>query len=93
MKPGRIGAIMGAWLALAAPATGWAQENFPSRPVRIVIPYAPGGVADVFARIIAQNMAAQWNGSIVVESNPAPTVRSQLKKSRDPRRMVTRGCW
>jgi hypothetical protein len=68
MKPGRIGAIMGAWLALAAPATGWAQENFPSRPVRIVIPYAPGSVADVFARIIAQNMAAQWNGSIVVES-------------------------
>ena len=68
MKPGRIGAIMGAWLALAAPAAGWAQENFPSRPVRIVIPYAPGSVADVFARIIAQNMAAQWNGSIVVES-------------------------
>ena len=45
-----------------------AQENFPNRPIRIVIPYSPGSVADVFARIVGQNMAAQWNGSIVVES-------------------------
>ena len=60
---------IGAWLAyLAMPDAGFAQESFPSRPVRIVIPYSPGSVADVFARIIAQNMAAQWNGSIIVES-------------------------
>src|SRR3982075_1056203 len=53
---------------LAMPGAGQAQETFPSRPVRIVIPYSPGSVADVFARIVAQNMAVQWNGSIVVES-------------------------
>src|SRR3954451_1246173 len=53
---------------LAMPGAGQAQESFPSRAVRIVIPYSPGSVADVFARIIAQNMTAQWNGSIVVES-------------------------
>ena len=65
----RIGVIMGAWLALlAAPGTASAQESFPNRPVRIVVPYSPGSVTDVFARIIAQNMAAQWNGSIIVES-------------------------
>jgi tripartite-type tricarboxylate transporter receptor subunit TctC len=58
-----------AWLTcLAAPCAALAQETFPNRPVRIVIPYSPGSVADVFARIIAQNMAAQWNGSIIVES-------------------------
>jgi tripartite-type tricarboxylate transporter receptor subunit TctC len=57
------------WLALVGvPGAAHAQESFPSRPVRIVIPYSPGSVADVFARIIAQNMAAQWNGSIIVES-------------------------
>src|SRR3954470_20749767 len=54
-------------ICLAAGAAS-AQESFPSRAVRIVIPYSPGSVADVFARIIAQNMAAQWNSSIVVES-------------------------
>jgi tripartite-type tricarboxylate transporter receptor subunit TctC len=69
MKAWRIGVITGVWLtALAVSGAGWAQESFPNRPIRIVIPYSPGSVADVFARIVGQNMAAQWNGSIVVES-------------------------
>src|SRR6478736_3770189 len=69
MKSWRIGVIMGTWLTMfAAPGAGSAQESFPNHPVRIVIPYSPGSVADVFARIVGQNMAAQWNGSIVVES-------------------------
>jgi tripartite-type tricarboxylate transporter receptor subunit TctC len=69
MKMRRIGVIVGAWLALlTAAGAGYAQESFPNRPVRIVVPYSPGSVTDVFARIIAQDMAAQWNGSIIVES-------------------------
>jgi tripartite-type tricarboxylate transporter receptor subunit TctC len=65
----QIGIIVGAWLMLlAAPYQGQAQENFPNRPIRIVIPYSPGSVTDVFARIIGQNMQEQWKGSIVVES-------------------------
>lgn len=69
MKTGRFGAIMATWLAaLAASGASFAQENFPNRPVRIVIPYSAGSVADVFARIIAQNMGVQWNSSIIVES-------------------------
>jgi tripartite-type tricarboxylate transporter receptor subunit TctC len=65
----RIGVIIGAWLMfVAAPGEGRAQESFPNRPVRIVIPYSAGSVADVFARIVSQNMAAQWNATILVES-------------------------
>lgn len=65
----QIGIIVGAWLMFfAAPYQARAQENFPNRPIRIVIPYSPGSVTDVFARIIAQNMQEQWKGSIVVES-------------------------
>ncbi|MBR1145668.1 tripartite tricarboxylate transporter substrate binding protein [Bradyrhizobium sp. AUGA SZCCT0431] len=68
MRCHRFGVIIGAWLLfLAAPHQGQAQD-FPSRPIRVVIPYSPGSVADVFARIIAQNMQEQWKGSIVVES-------------------------
>jgi tripartite-type tricarboxylate transporter receptor subunit TctC len=68
MRLPRIGVIIGAWLALLlAPHQALAQD-FPSRPIRIVIPYSPGSVADVFARIIAHNMQEQWKGSIVVES-------------------------
>jgi tripartite-type tricarboxylate transporter receptor subunit TctC len=66
MRLWRIGILLA---FLAVPGVSLAQENFPSRPIRIVIPYAAGSVADVFARIVAQNMSAQWNGaSIVVES-------------------------
>src|SRR6195256_5199328 len=65
----RVGVVMAVWLSLlAGSGAGYTQESFPNRPVRIVIPYSPGSVADVFARIVGQNMAAQWNGSIVVES-------------------------
>jgi tripartite-type tricarboxylate transporter receptor subunit TctC len=65
----RIGVIIGAWLMfVAVPGEGRAQESFPNRPVRIVIPYSAGSVADVFARIVSQNMAAQWNATILVES-------------------------
>jgi len=60
---------MGAWLlALASSAAGWAQDSFPNRPVRVVNPYSAGSVADVFGRIVTQNMAAQWNASIILES-------------------------
>lgn len=69
MKLRSIGAVAAAFLGLFAVSdVGKAQETFPTRPIRIVIPYSPGSVADVFARIIAQNMQEQWKGSIVVES-------------------------
>jgi tripartite-type tricarboxylate transporter receptor subunit TctC len=63
-----IGAIVGAWLFVIAMPIATHAQDFPARPIRIVIPYSPGSVADVFARIIAQNMQEQWKGSIVVES-------------------------
>jgi tripartite-type tricarboxylate transporter receptor subunit TctC len=64
--------VFGIWLGVlaalaAAPAS--AEDNFPSRSIRVVNPYSPGSVADVFGRIVAQNIAAQWNNaSIVFES-------------------------
>jgi tripartite-type tricarboxylate transporter receptor subunit TctC len=65
----RLGAMVTAWLvvvgsSVAAPA----QQNFPSRPIRVVNPYSAGSVADVFGRIVTQHMAGQWNASIILES-------------------------
>lgn len=69
MRFRHIGAMAAAlFLVLAMTGAGQAQETFPTRPIRIVIPYSPGSVTDVFARIIAQNMQEQWKGTIVVES-------------------------
>jgi tripartite-type tricarboxylate transporter receptor subunit TctC len=65
----RGGVIVAAWLAaLALSGAPSAQESFPNRTVRVVNPYSAGSVADVFGRIVTQNMAAQWNASIILES-------------------------
>lgn len=48
---------------LATPA-----QAFPDRPVRIVVPFPPGGSNDVIARILAQKLNALWNSSVVVEN-------------------------
>jgi len=63
-------AVAGVCLSAIVAATGAAaQDSFPDHPIRVVNPYAAGSVADVFARIVVQNMAAQWNGAtILVES-------------------------
>ena len=69
MRVGRLRAVMAAWLmSLALSGAASAQENFPNRPIRVLIPYSAGSVVDVFGRIVTQNMAAQWNGSIILES-------------------------
>lgn len=69
VKRSRMATGLAALLMLAGTAASAnAQDNFPNRPIRIVIPYAPGSVTDVFARIVADKMAPALNGTIVVES-------------------------
>ena len=69
MTTRRLGTLTVVWLvALALSGAVSAQESFPNRPVRVVNPYSAGSVADVFGRIVTQNMAGQWNASIILES-------------------------
>jgi len=63
-----------AWLVVLASATAgvqpaWAQ-NYPTRPIRMVVPYAPGGNTDILARAVAQRMNANWGTPIVVDNRP-----------------------
>ncbi len=50
-----------------APASA---QTWPSKPVRIVVPYAPGGGIDVVARVMAQKLGEQTGGTFVVENRP-----------------------
>jgi tripartite-type tricarboxylate transporter receptor subunit TctC len=47
-----------------------AAQKYPDRPVRIIVPFAVGGPADVFARFIAQRLPDQVGGTFVVENRP-----------------------
>ena len=53
---------------LAAAGLGAGAGDFPNRSIRIVIPYSPSSVADVFARIVAQDVQEQWKGTIIIEA-------------------------
>ncbi|WP_337876762.1 tripartite tricarboxylate transporter substrate binding protein [Elioraea sp.] len=58
-------------VAALAPFAGRAQEAYPSRPIRIVIAYPPGGSTDVLGRALAQRLSEMWNGAaVVVENKP-----------------------
>ncbi len=50
-------------------ASAWAQ-NFPSKPIRLIAPYPPGGFNDVTGRILAQQLAERFGQSVIVENKP-----------------------
>lgn len=62
----RGGAILGALIVPAA--SSWAQQPYPSRPIRLIVPFSPGGGGDVMARKVAAKLAERTGGSVLVEN-------------------------
>jgi tripartite-type tricarboxylate transporter receptor subunit TctC len=59
--------LLGLFSLLTIVGNGWAQE-YPTRPVRLIVPYTPGGPADVVARVLGRKLGAALGQSVLVEN-------------------------
>jgi tripartite-type tricarboxylate transporter receptor subunit TctC len=65
--------IIIAALFAAAPIAAVAQDNYPNRPVRVIVPLSAGGSADVIPRLVAEKLSQRFGQTFVVENRPGAT--------------------
>jgi tripartite-type tricarboxylate transporter receptor subunit TctC len=72
MKVWKLCAVAGAALAAAGPiVTNEAHaQNYPTRPIRLICPFPPGGTTDVVSRIVAQGLTEAWGQQVIVDNRP-----------------------
>ena len=64
-------AVCGAILALAGPlAVNAGAQDYPTKPVKIIVPYPPGGTTDILARLIAAKLSESLKHQFIVENKP-----------------------
>ena len=84
-------AVMGA--AALAPFAAHAQSDWPNRPVRIVVPFPPGQAADIFTRLVADELSKRWPQRVVVENRAGgasvPGVESVARAPADGYTLLT----
>src|SRR6185436_1868700 len=88
MKPTRRSLLQGAGAALAAPllARSAQAQEWPARPVRVIVPYPPGGGADTVSRIFFQKLSETWGQQFVIDNRGGAggTIAAAAAAKADP---------
>jgi tripartite-type tricarboxylate transporter receptor subunit TctC len=66
----RLIALFAMVLAVPLPAAAQSADGYPNRPVKMLVPYAPGGATDIIARIVAAKLTESFGQSVIVENRP-----------------------
>jgi len=80
----RIVAVAAAFAATATSAQG--TDAYPSRPVRVIVPFVAGGSTDVIARVIAQKLVDRWGQQFIIDNRPgaASNIGTELAARATP---------
>lgn len=78
-------ALFASTIAALAPTAVTAQ-NYPARPVRVIVPFAAGGTFDLVARVVAQRLTDLWGQQVVVDNRPggATIIATELIAKSNP---------
>ena len=68
MKAAQLLALAALALAAAVPTLPASAQSYPQRPVRLLVPYPPGGTADLMARVMSQRLGDIWRSTIVIDN-------------------------
>jgi tripartite-type tricarboxylate transporter receptor subunit TctC len=86
-RRGALAASVAAALAFALPNTAAAQDKYPSRDITLVLPFGPGGIADITARVVAESLGKKLGRQIVIMNQPgaggATAARAALNAEAD----------
>ena len=63
-----VGGIGAALVAVLALSGGVAAQDYPTRTVKIIVPFPPGGTADAMPRIVAEFLTRKWGQAVIIEN-------------------------
>src|SRR5262245_14959101 len=78
--------LAGAIIVLASPQIAAAEETYPSRPIRLIVPFPPGGPTDVMGRLISLALSDQLRQQVYVDNRPGAgsTLAGKIAATAEP---------
>jgi tripartite-type tricarboxylate transporter receptor subunit TctC len=78
--------IVAAVLAASSVAAQSAADRYPEKPIKIIVPFAPGGSTDILARVLGQKMTENWGQPVIIETRPgaATMIGTQAAAKAEP---------